>query len=172
MSKTDNIFLVGPMGVGKSTIGKKLAKKLDKRFIDSDKEIEKRTGAAIPLIFDVEGERGFRERESKLIDELTLEDGIVLATGGGAVLAKLNRDILSSRGVVVYLAATPELLMKRTAHDHTRPLLQTKDRLGKIRSLLNERQPFYAEIADMNLTVDKLSVKQIIECISEFLKSV
>lgn len=172
MSKTDNIFLVGPMGVGKSTIGKKLAKKLDKKFFDSDKEIEKRTGAAIPLIFDVEGELGFRERESKLIDELTLEDGIVLATGGGAVLTKVNRDILRSRGIVVYLAATPELLMKRTAHDHNRPLLQTNDRLGKIRSLLNEREPFYAEIADMNLTVDKLSVKQIIECISDFFKSV
>lgn len=172
MSKTDNIFLVGPMGVGKSTIGKKLAKKLDKKFFDSDKEIEKRTGAAIPLIFDVEGELGFRERESKLIDELTLEDGIVLATGGGAVLTKVNRDILRNRGIVVYLAATPELLMKRTAHDHNRPLLQTNDRLGRIRSLLNEREPFYAEIADMNLTVDKLSVKQIIECISDFFKSV
>ena len=158
------------MGVGKSTIGKKLAKKLEKRFIDSDTEIEKKTGAAIPLIFDVEGEQGFRERESKLIDELTMQNGIVLATGGGAVLAKSSRDILSARGIVVYLAASPELLMKRTAHDHNRPLLQTKDKLGKIKSLLNERGPFYSGIADVTLTVDKMSVKQIVERIAEFIK--
>jgi len=172
MLKTDNIFLVGPMGVGKSTIGKKLAKKLGKKFVDSDREIEKRTGAAIRLIFDLEGEQGFRERESKLIDELTRDNGIVLATGGGAVLAAANRDILNSRGVVVFLLASPELLVKRTSHDHNRPLLDTTDRLGKIRTLLNERQSLYAEIADLTLTVDKMSIKEIIENIADYIRTV
>ena len=172
MSRTDNIFLVGPMGVGKSTIGKKLAKKLGMRFIDSDREIEKRTGAAIPLIFDVEGEQGFRDRESRLIDDLSQECGIVLATGGGAVLARANRDILAERGFVVYLCGSPELLMKRTAHDHSRPLLETTDRLGKIRLLLKERQSYYDEVADMTLVVDKLSVRQIIDRISDFIKEI
>ena len=171
MSKADNIILVGPMGVGKSTIGKKLAKRLGKKFFDSDKEIEKKTGATIRLIFDLEGERGFRERESRLIDELTLENDIVLATGGGAVLAAANRDTLSSRGIVVFLMASPELLLKRTAHDQSRPLLETNDRMGKIKSILNERQPLYAEVADMCLTVDKLTVKEIIEKICDFIKS-
>lgn len=171
MSKTDNIFLVGPMGVGKSTIGRKLAKKLDKKFIDCDKEIEKRTGATIPLIFDLEGEHGFRERESRLIDELTLENGIVLATGGGAVLFEINRDMLKSRGTVIYLDGSADLLLKRTAHDHNRPLLATDDRLGTIKSILETRRPLYSEVADMSLTVDKLSVKQIIEYITDFIKN-
>lgn len=171
MSKTDNIFLIGPMGVGKSTIGRKLARKLAKKYIDSDREIEKRTGAAIPLIFDLEGEKGFRERESRLIEELSALNDIVLATGGGAVLAGRNRDILVSRGTVIFLDGSPELLMKRTAHDHNRPLLETGDRLVRIKSLLSERHPLYTEIADMTLTVDKLSVKQIIERISDFIGS-
>lgn len=171
VSKTDNIFLIGPMGVGKTTIGKRLAKKLDKTFIDTDKEMEKRTGATINLIFDVEGEQGFRERETRLIDELTSENGIVLATGGGAVLAEINRKILTGRGTVVYLSASPELLMKRTAHDRHRPLLQTKNKLGRIRSLLNEREPIYKSIADMDLKIDKLSVKQVIEQITGYLET-
>lgn len=170
MSKTDNIFLVGPMGVGKSTIGKKLAKKLGKKFVDSDREVEKRTGAAIRLIFDLEGEQGFRERESKLVDELTQDNGIVLATGGGVVLSAANRDLLTSRGTVVYLLASPELLVKRTSHDHNRPLLDTTDRLGKIRTLLNERQSLYEEIADLSLTVDKMAIKEIIEKIADFIR--
>jgi shikimate kinase len=122
------------------------------------------------LIFDVEGEQGFRERESRLIDDLSQECGIVLATGGGAVLAKTNRDILAERGIVIFLSGSPELLMKRTAHDHNRPLLETTDRLGKIKSLLKERQELYGEVADMTLVVDKLSVRQIIERISDFIK--
>lgn len=171
MSKTDNIFLVGPMGVGKSTIGKKLARKLGMRYLDSDREIEKKTGATIPLIFDVEGEQGFRERESRVLDELTLQQGIVLATGGGAVLAAINRDILRERGTVIFLDGSAELLMKRTEHDHNRPLLQTGDRLGKIRSILEIRHPLYCEVADMKLAVDRLSVKQIIERITEYMQN-
>ena len=171
MSKNANIYLIGPMGVGKSTIGRKLARKLGRKFIDTDREIEKRTGATIPLIFDLEGEQGFRERESRLLEELTAGEDIVLATGGGAVLAAKNRDILAARGTVIYLDGSPELLMKRTAHDHNRPLLETADRLGAIKSILTIRRPLYQEIADMTLTVDKLSVKQIIEQISGFIEN-
>lgn len=159
------------MGVGKTTIGKRLAKKTDKIFFDSDKEIEKKTGATISLIFDLEGESGFRNRESKVIDELTLQNGIVLATGGGAILSKLNRNIFSQRGVVIYLTASPELLLKRTSHDNNRPLLDTNDRLGKIRSILEERDPLYNEIADLKVNVDNLQAKQIIIEISEFIEN-
>ena len=109
MSKAENIFLIGPMGVGKTTIGRRLAKRLEKKFYDSDKEIEKETGASISLIFDIEGEPGFREWESKVLDELTSKKGVVLATGGGAILSASNRRILSKRGIVTYLSASPDL---------------------------------------------------------------
>ena len=170
MSKKDNIFLTGPMGVGKTTIGKRLAKRLGINFFDSDSEIEKRTGATINLIFDVEGEQGFRDRESKVIDELTSNDGIVLATGGGVVLSSSNREMLSQRGIVIYLAASPELLMKRTAYDNSRPLLDTDDRLGKINSLLQLREPLYSEIADLIINVDNMSAKQIINQINKYIE--
>ncbi|MEX2352954.1 MAG: shikimate kinase AroK [Gammaproteobacteria bacterium] len=169
MSKSDNIFLIGPMGVGKTTIGKRLAKRLDKKFIDSDREIEKRTGASINLIFDVEGEQGFRERETRLIDELTRDHDVVLATGGGAVLAEANRNVLAQRGIVIYLSASPELLMKRTAYDQTRPLLKTGDRRAKIIKLLAERGPLYSAIADISLTIDKMSIRKIIDEITAYL---
>ena len=170
MSKKDNIFLTGPMGVGKTTIGKRVANRLGKNFIDSDCEIEKRTGATINLIFDVEGEQGFRDRESKVIDELTSNDGIVLATGGGAVLSRSNREMLSQRGIVIYLAASPELLMKRTAYDNSRPLLNTDDRLGIIKTLLQQRAPLYSEIADHIINVDNMSAKHIINEISIYVE--
>jgi shikimate kinase len=159
------------MGVGKSTIGRRLARKLDKKFVDADKEIEKKTGASINLIFDVEGEQGFRERESKLIAELTDATDIVLATGGGAVLAEANRNLLATRGIVVYLTASPELLLKRTSHDHNRPLLQTADRLGRIKSLLAVRDPLYRSIADMKLNIDRLSVKEVIDQITGYVNT-
>lgn len=172
MSKTDNIFLIGPMGVGKTTIGQKLAKKTGKRFVDSDREIEKQTGATISLIFDIEGEAGFRERESRMIDELTAAQGIVLATGGGAVLSEENRKSLQQRGVVIYLSASPELLLKRTAYDQNRPLLQNGDRRGQINALLESREPLYRQSSDLLLTVDKLSAKQIVEKICNYMESV
>jgi shikimate kinase len=169
VSKSDNIFLVGPMGVGKTTIGKRLAKRLDKTFFDSDKEIEKRTGASISLIFDVEGEQGFREREARIIDELTSEHGVVIATGGGAILAEVTRDRLAERGTVVYLSASPELLMKRTEYDQNRPLLNTTDRLGRIKTILNERTPLYTKIADISITVDKQSIRRIVDEITDYM---
>ncbi len=169
MAKSDNIFLVGPMGVGKTTIGKKLARKLKKKFIDSDKEIEKKTGATINLIFDVEGETGFRERESKIIDELTMREGIVMATGGGVVLSDTNRRLLRERGIVVYLGASPDLLLERTAYDQSRPLLMTGDRLKKIKTLLQDREPFYLEVSDKSIKVDGMAIKEIVSVISKFL---
>ena len=149
MANSHNLFLVGLMGAGKSTIGRHLAKSLGMEFVDSDHEIERRTGASIPLIFDVEGEAGFRQREKKVIDELTQRDGIVLATGGGAVLDPENRACLRERGKVIYLYATIEQLLARTAKDRNRPLLQTADPRARLQELLLARDILYREVADL-----------------------
>ncbi|HKQ29993.1 MAG TPA: shikimate kinase AroK [Burkholderiales bacterium] len=142
-----NVFLVGLMGAGKSTIGRSLASLLQRTFFDSDHEIEARTGAPVTLIFEIEGEVGFRQRESAVIEELTRCENIVLATGGGVVLAEENRRCLRSRGTVIYLHATLETLLERTRHDRTRPLLQTDDREGKLKNLLLQRDPLYRDVA-------------------------
>jgi shikimate kinase len=149
MSKANNIFLVGPMGAGKTTIGRHLATLLHKRFVDVDHEIEKRTGVGIPVIFEIESEEGFRRRESAVIDELTRDRDIVLATGGGAVLMEANRRALKERGTVVYLQADIETLVERTRRDRNRPLLQTGNPRGKIEELLRQREPIYREVADV-----------------------
>ncbi len=145
----NNIFLIGPMGVGKTTIGRCLADLLHKEFIDLDVEIEKRTGASIPLIFEIEGEDGFRRRESTLLEELTGREDLILATGGGAVLAPGNRARLRDRGVVVYLSAPIEILLERTARDRHRPLLQTPDRRKTLEEILRAREPLYQETAHL-----------------------
>ncbi len=144
-----NIFLVGPMGAGKSTTGRVLARRLGLDFVDSDTEIEARTGADIPLIFEIEGEAGFRQREEAMIDELSQREGIVLATGGGAILSPANRRRLGARGFVVYLETSVEQQLERTQHDRNRPLLQTDDREARLRRLLEERAPLYRETADL-----------------------
>ena len=149
MPKADNIFLVGPMGAGKSTVGRQLAKTLGMEFEDSDQVIELRTGAGIPLIFEVEGEAGFRRREKAVIDELTRREGIVLATGGGAVLDPENRRHLASRGAVIYLYASVDQLAARTAKDRKRPLLQTEDPRMRLEELMTVRDPLYREVADI-----------------------
>ena len=149
MGKIQNIFLVGLMGAGKSTIGRHLAKSLGLEFVDSDHEIERRTGANIPLIFDVEGEAGFRQREKKVIDELTQRDGVVLATGGGAVLDPESRAWMRGRGKVIYLYATVDQLLARTAKDRNRPLLQTTDPRGRLQELMQVRDALYREVADL-----------------------
>jgi len=149
MGKPYNIFLVGLMGAGKSTIGRHLAKSLGLEFVDSDHEIERRTGANIPLIFDIEGEAGFRQREKKIIDELTQRNGIVLATGGGVVLDPDNRACLRERGQVIYLYARVEQLLARTAKDRNRPLLQTPDPRARLEELLQVRDGLYREVADV-----------------------
>ena len=165
MSKSNNIFLVGPMGAGKTTIGRQLAKKLSKRFYDSDHEIEKRTGADIPLIFEIELEEGFRKREAKVLAELVELDNIVLSTGGGAVLDVDNRRKLKEHGKIVYLKSSPEKLLKRTAGDKRRPLLQGDDKLTRITAILSEREPLYIELADEIIETDKLSIKQILQTV-------
>ena len=154
MGVKGNIFLIGPMGVGKSTIGRILAKIMNLRFFDSDQEIESNSGADIPWIFDVEGESGFRERERKMISLLCKRQDIVLATGGGVILAKQNRQALCSNGTVVYLTAPIEKLVDRTRKDKNRPLLQTNDPEGKIIELFKTRNHLYRETSDIVIDTD------------------
>jgi len=145
----ENIFLVGLMGAGKTSVGKVLARRFNKIFYDSDQEIERSTGVKIPLIFEIEGESGFRNRESRLLEELVRRRNIVLATGGGAVLSAQNRRLLADHGTVVYLRAAVSDLWQRTRHDKNRPLLQTADPQGRLQELFEQRDPFYREIADI-----------------------
>jgi len=149
MNQQGNVFLIGPMGAGKTTIGRHLATLLHKRFVDVDHEIEKRTGVTIPVIFEIEGEAGFRRRESAVIEELTRDTNIVLATGGGAVLLEENRKLLKDRGTVAYLQADIDTLVERTRRDRNRPLLQTENPRAKIEELLQQREPIYREVADI-----------------------
>jgi shikimate kinase len=151
-SAAGNLYLVGMMGAGKTTVGRLLARRLRLRFIDSDEEIERRCGVRIPLIFEIEGEAGFRAREAQALAELTTLDGVVLGTGGGAVLLEENRRRLAATGTVVYLRARPEDLYERVRHDRNRPLLATGDPLARLRELFAERDPLYRAVAD--LTVD------------------
>lgn len=167
-----NIFLVGPMGAGKTTIGKQLAKSLGWAFIDSDHEIEKRTGVRIPVIFDIEGEAGFRRREKEMIDELTQVSDLVLATGGGAVLDEENRARLKQRGTVVYLRATAEHLYNRTRRDRNRPLLQTENPKQKITELLAHRDPLYQEVADIIVDTGADNIKSVVKRLQQELNQV
>lgn len=161
MKPASRIFLVGLMGAGKTTVGKALARDLGLEFVDADQELQRRTGVTIPVIFDIEGEQGFRDREAALLEELTRRDGIVLATGGGAVLREDNRDRLRSRGVVVYLRAAIDDLWARTRHDRNRPLLQTADPRRRLTELLAERDPLYAEVADVVVDTSRQSVQAL-----------
>jgi len=151
MTSCQNICLVGMMGAGKTTVGRHLARKLDRRFVDADHEIEARTGVRIPTIFEIEGEAGFRRREAETIEALTRESGLVLATGGGAVLDPANRRRLRESGLVVYLRVLPLALYERTRHDRNRPLLQVADPLARLEELFAQRDPLYREVADVIL---------------------
>ena len=156
------------MAVGKSTVGRALAQYLQFEFVDSDQEIEARTGADISWIFDVEGETGFRRREEAMIDELSQRTGVVLATGGGAVLSASNRERLKTRGFVIYLTAPIEALVERTVYDKKRPILQqSSDRSEIFRRILVERGPLYASIADHTLDTANLSQRQIIRRLAD-----
>lgn len=157
----DNIFLVGLMGAGKTTVGKLLAKHLHKTFYDSDHEIERRTGVNIPTIFDIEGEDGFRNREVGMIDELSQLRDVVLATGGGAILREETRANLKSRGKVIYLRASIDDLWLRTRHDRNRPLLQTNDPKAKLTQLFELRDPLYREVAHIIIDTSKQSVQTL-----------
>ncbi|CDZ95551.1 MULTISPECIES: shikimate kinase AroK [Pseudomonadaceae] len=166
-----NIILVGPMGAGKSTIGRLLAKELRLVFRDSDKEIEQRTGVSIPLIFDVEGEQGFREREHSVIVDLCRQPGIVLATGGGAVLRQDNRQALREGGQVIYLCTSVEQQLDRTSRDRNRPLLQTPNPRQVLTELMAVRDPLYREIADIIVETDERPPRMVVGGILEQLRS-
>lgn len=161
MKYNGNVFLVGPMGAGKTTIGKVLADRLQLQFFDSDQEIQCSTGTDIPWIFDVEGESGFRSREIKMIDVLTRKLNIVLATGGGSVIEEENRKRLSERGTVIYLHASIEQQIERTARDKGRPLLQTGDPGAKIRELMEIREALYRQVADIVIDTNQRNARSV-----------
>ena len=168
MAEKRNIFLVGPMGAGKSTIGRELADRLHLEFFDSDQEIERRTGADIAWVFDLEGEEGFRKREETVIDDLSEMQGIVLATGGGSVISAQVRNRLSARGIVVYLETTIDKQVARTQRDRRRPLLQTSEEPRTVlENLAVERNPLYEEIADVIVQTDDQSAKVVAHKIVE-----
>jgi len=162
---TSNIFLVGMMGAGKTTVGRALAKRLNKKFIDSDHEIEARTGASIPLIFEIEGEEHFRQREAEVIRDLTARQNIVLATGGGAILRPENREFLKTRGTVIYLRASVNHILQRTGRDKNRPLLHTADPRKRVEDLLQQREPLYSEIADLIVETGRPNVPSLVHAI-------
>ena len=157
-----NVFLVGMMGAGKTSVGRVLAKRLNKVFYDSDQVIEERTGVKVAVIFEIEGEAGFRIRESAIVDELTQLGDIVLATGGGAILAGENRERLRARGTVVYLRASVKDLLNRTRHDKNRPLLQTADPRGRLDELFEMRDPLYREVAHLVVDTGSQSLSTLV----------
>ena len=161
MPQLHRVFLVGPMGAGKTTIGKYLAQRLNLDFADTDSEIEKRTGADIPWIFDVEGEEGFRNREQQVVEEMTLWDNVLLATGGGVVVRPENRRVLGARGFVIYLHASVEEQVRRTHRDKRRPLLQDGDPEEVLRALMMQRDEYYREIADHVINTDDCSPRTV-----------
>jgi shikimate kinase len=162
-----NIFLIGMMGAGKTTVGRLLANFLEKKFHDSDREIQKRTGVSIPLIFEIEGEAGFRKRETEMLSELVKTGNIVLATGGGAVLSAENREMLKRSGTVIYLRATIDDLWRRTRHDKNRPLLQTQDPRTKLTELYAQRDPLYRETAHIIVESGKRSARHLAQLLAQ-----
>lgn len=169
-SRTSNIFLIGPMGSGKTAVGRQLARLLRLEFFDSDAEIEHRTGVDIPYIFEKEGEAGFREREREVIDSLTRLTQVVIATGGGAILLPENREHLATRGHVVYLHTSIEQQLERTRHGRQRPLLYTEDPEAKLRELMAYRLPLYRSIAQVTVTTDGRQVRAVADEIIQRLK--
>lgn len=166
----NNIFLVGMPGAGKTTVGRQLARRLQRNFIDADHEIEARTGVRIPLIFDIEGELGFRDREAKVIAEFATRKDLVVATGGGAVLRPENRAAMRQGGTVIYLNATPELLYERTKLDPNRPLLQVDDPRRKLDELFAQRDPLYRDVADIVVNSLGGSIGQLVRQVEKQLQ--
>jgi shikimate kinase len=161
MNKRKNLFLVGPMGAGKSAVGRHLARLLHLEFVDSDEEIETRTGVDIPFIFEKEGEEGFRKREVKVIDELSQREGVVLATGGGAIADPESRSRLGARGFVVYLHTSVKQQLERTQRRNKRPLLENGDKEKVLRELMEQRDPLYREISDLIIETDGRRVQTV-----------
>ena len=163
----NNVYLVGLMGAGKTTVGRSLAKRLALDFVDSDREIEARTGVSIPTIFEIEGEDGFRRREASVIDDLSRLSGQVVATGGGAVLRQENRANLRASGFVVYLNVPPQILWERTRNDRNRPLLRVADPLARLGELFAQRDPFYREVADLVVDGGRGSASGILQILTK-----
>ena len=172
MKQSENIYLVGLMGAGKTTIGRQLARTLKIPFYDSDKAIEERTGVDIPTIFEFEGEEGFRNREQKMIQQLTEIKGIVMATGGGAILREENRKLLSENGFVIYLHCDVDKLLERTRRDSQRPLLNTQDPKERLESLFDQRKPLYTSIADFTIDTGILQSKDVVTQILDVYESI
>lgn len=169
---TGNIFLIGPMGAGKTSVGRFLAKKLGKTFYDSDEEIEKRTGVDLHWIVDLEGMQGYRQRELNVLDDLSKLHNIVLSTGGGCVETPEVRDILKARGVIVYMEVALPTQVRRLKHDKKRPLLQKKeDREIVLTQLWEDREPYYEEIADFTILTDEQSVQDVVGAIVKWLRN-
>jgi shikimate kinase len=164
-----SIFLVGMMGAGKSTVGVRLARRLGRPFIDLDRELERRLGVDIPTVFDLEGEAGFRQRETGLLEELSGQQGLVLATGGGVVIAPVNRALLRQRGLVIYLRPTVAELWQRLRRDRHRPLLKSEDPRERIRQLAEDREPLYREVADQIVHSGRQPAEHIVDEIVEWL---
>lgn len=171
MNMPGSLFLTGPMGAGKSTIGRQLSKQLKMPFYDSDHEIEQRTGVDIPLIFELEGEAGFRKREAAVIDDLSQQESIVLATGGGAIIDPQNRNRLGARGFVIYLNTSVDQQLSRTRKGRDRPLLQNDDPRAVLEALMATREPLYREIADMTVDTDCRKVRDVVKEILDRLES-
>ena len=169
--KTMNIFIVGPMGSGKSTVGKIIADELFLSFLDTDEEIETRTGASIDWIFDLEGEDGFRKRESSILHDMAKRNSIVLSTGGGIILSEENRELLSSRGTVFYLATPISVQLERTAKDKDRPLLKNGDPEKILTKLQKDRESLYEAVADHVVNTENKSSQEVASEIIKLVKS-
>lgn len=163
MTTIGSLFLIGPMGAGKTTIGRRLAQSLGREFLDSDREIESRTGASISLIFELEGEAGFRAREKAMIAELAQRPNIVMATGGGAVLNPDTRRLLAERGFVIYLNTSVDEQLRRAGRDPNRPLLQCADPRARLQELITLRDPLYREVADLIVPTDGRPVRSVVQ---------
>lgn len=166
----ENIFLVGLMGAGKTSVGRLLAKRFNKAFYDCDQEIERHTGVRIPVIFDIEGEEGFRAREAAVLRELAVMHDVVLATGGGAVVSEENRRVLKQNGTVVYLRASLDDLWQRTRHDRNRPLLQTADPRARLEQLFAQRDPLYREVATLIVDTGRQSLRSLVQQLEQRLR--
>lgn len=170
-SPARRVYLVGPMGSGKTTLGRRVAGKLGLEFLDCDEEIERRTGASVNLIFDIEGEAGFRERESDMLERLSRRDGVLIATGGGVVTVARNRERLNSSGLVVWLRTSVAQQLRRLELDRKRPLLQAPDRRARLEALAAERDPLYGEVADLVFSSRKRNVPQVAEELAQRIES-
>ena len=165
-----NVFLIGPMGSGKTSIGQRLARLLDLEFLDCDHELEVATGASVSLIFDVEGEEGFRSRETRMLEQLTAQSNVLVATGGGVILNEENRNILRERGTVVYMKTSVSQQLRRLNRDRSRPLLQTADRREKLTRLAEERNPLYREIADIEFPARNSGLDSVAEELARIIR--